>query len=184
MTSTVPFSCDGIELSDFSLKTQNFEFIHHPFNGVVKIATIKSLKSTDGNQARDHLSNERTFLAYLRTSLNLFFLALLLIQLTRYSVMHPITANLNTINEAPNSEVNSFLLNCYQLVSKYMKPISGLIFTLSIIILTTGIGRYWLIKNLIQKEDAFEELRLAMLIFISVMVVVCATIFAFLFNLK
>lgn len=106
---------------------------------------------SSGNEARDHLANERTILAYIRTSLSLILLAIVIVQI-----------NINYSNNLS------------------YKPLIIIIFTLSIITLIIGTIRYIRIQYLLNSitNDVFESgtyliiLILILLIIIIIMYII------------
>ncbi|KAH9953986.1 hypothetical protein BC827DRAFT_1144922 [Russula dissimulans] len=102
-----------------------------------------TLKNT-GSVARDHLSSERTFLAYVRTSLSFASAGVALVQLFRVSV------NVST-NDLPNSEFA---------VAPYARPLGATLIAFGMAVLALGTVRYFTIQRALP-QGLFPAARLS-----------------------
>lgn len=91
-----------------------------------------TLRNT-GSVARDHLASERTFLAYVRTSLSFASAGVALVQLFRVSV----NASANGSSASHNQLV----------VSSYARPLGATLVGFGMVVLVTGAHRYFLIQR-------------------------------------
>ncbi|KAJ7776218.1 hypothetical protein B0H16DRAFT_1302560, partial [Mycena metata] len=82
-----------------------------------------------GSVARDHLASERTFLAYVRTSLAIACAAIALVQLL-------------TLSERLNQQI----LEPIQQLERYARPIAVVTIFLAIYVLFVGVSRYFTIQ--------------------------------------
>lgn len=151
------------------------------------ITFVKSISGivTSKNPARDNMSNERTMLAYLRTSLNVFFLGVLIIQFTKHTILKPIKVSLggDLSSYDKDNEVVIFLKNISDLMNKYMNPLGGTVMTLGVIVGIIGVIRYWKIQTLLIKgPDMFEEVWALMLLITIVLVGTVATTFVLIYK--
>ncbi|OUT21318.1 40S ribosomal protein S30-B [Pichia kudriavzevii] len=142
---------------------------------IVDIIVKSSRITTAGNPSRDHMSNERTALAYIRTSLNLIILALLLLQLAKYVVIAPVT-QIETIQHLKDSyekDIFNQLVSCRHTVEKFSRPISAFIFSISLSILATGTIRYIRIFQCLSNvPDIFESgLPFQLLVFLGIVII-------------
>ena len=135
-----------------------------------------------GNPARDHLANERTILAYIRTSLNMVICGLLLLQLSKYVVVAPINglkghATLNYKQQQIYNDVIQILDCVYQ----FSKPLGGLLLGISLATLVFGGLRYMrMFQLLFSDHDVFESgLLMNLVIFFSV---IAAVVLAFVYT--
>ena len=142
---------------------------------IVDIIVKSSRITTAGNPSRDHMSNERTALAYIRTSLNLIILALLLLQLAKYVVIAPVT-QIETIQHLKDSyekDIFNQLVSCRHTVEKFSRPISAFIFSISLSILAAGTIRYIRIFQCLSNvPDIFESgLPFQLLVFLGIVII-------------
>lgn len=150
------------------------------FKWIVKCGKI----TTGGNPARDHLANERTILAYIRTALTMVIYGLILLQLSKYVIVLPITemtSNDNGVNLTEQQrELQNNALKLLDCVKKFSKPLGALILSLSLTTLVSGGIRYvrmW--KMLFSEHNQFESgLPFSLLIVLGVVVV---TVLAFVY---
>jgi len=92
-----------------------------------------------GSAARDHLANERTWLAYLRTSLALASTGVGLVQLFTISAAKSNNPSSNTrraLEQGSNSKIQRFA-----------RPLGGITVALAIIVLAIGTYRYFRIQK-------------------------------------
>lgn len=128
------------------------------FKCIVKCGKV----TTGGNPARDHLANERTILAYIRTSLTMVMYGLILLQLSKYAIVLPINEMVSNNNYGnlteQQREIYNNTLQLLDCVKKFSKPLGALIFSLSLTTLVFGGIRYvrmW--KMLFSDHDRFES---------------------------
>ncbi|KAI9510135.1 hypothetical protein F5148DRAFT_947865, partial [Russula earlei] len=84
-----------------------------------------------GSVARDHLASERTFLAYVRTSLSFSGAGVALVQLFRVSVNA-------TVNDLPGNEIA---------VAPYARPLGATLIAFGMVVLAMGTLRYFTIQR-------------------------------------
>ncbi|KAF8495797.1 hypothetical protein F5888DRAFT_1615505 [Russula emetica] len=101
-----------------------------------------TLRNT-GSVARDHLSSERTFLAYVRTSLSFASAGVALVQLFRVSV----TASANSSSASSH-------------VTSYARPLGATLIAFGMVVLVTGTHRYFLIQRALP-QGIFPAARLS-----------------------
>jgi uncharacterized membrane protein YidH (DUF202 family) len=136
--------------------------------------------TTAGNPARDHLSNERTVLAYIRTSLNMMLYGLLLVQLARYVVLKTFP---ETLSKLPPGAIYDTLQNVLLQVNKFYKPLGILVFSMALFTLAVGAFRYTRMFSLLfassegEVEDEFEGgLPVAAGVFVGVVAIAAVTL--------
>lgn len=157
--------------------------IDSDFNPMIKCIVYCGRKSKGGNPSRDHLANERTVLAYIRTSLNMIMYALILLQLAKYIVVEPVNGlKDHSILDSKQQEILDELLLMLKTVYKYSRPIGALVFAMSLVTIVFGAIRYVRIfKLLFSEKDQFESgLPFSILIFIGLVpVVILALIYTY-----
>lgn len=114
------------------------------------IEKMDPLKGPRG-ETRDHLANERTFLAYIRTGVNLILLGLEIVQLSKFCIMEPTESIVNI----QGNDVVAKLLRMRQLVSSICKPAYYTCFVFAILTMTLGVSRYFFNYTLL--EPAMDE---------------------------
>ncbi|KAE9407907.1 hypothetical protein BT96DRAFT_1033791 [Gymnopus androsaceus JB14] len=112
-----------------------------------------------GSVARDHLASERTFLAYVRTSLAIAstvdHIAIALVQLF-------------TVSSTANTGSK---------IQTYARPLGGASVCLGIIVLLVGIFRYFTVQHALTK-GTFPVARLMMAAITMVLAAIITTVFA------
>ncbi|KAI5954623.1 hypothetical protein KGF54_002399 [Candida jiufengensis] len=115
-----------------------------------------------GSVARDHMANERTFLAWLRTSLSFITLGIGVTQLFRL--------------EKPNTKVhttNSIILLANDLkgddLKKYGKPLGAIFIIIGILTLLFGFNRYFYVQKLLTK-NFYPATRLGIMVLIFLII--------------
>ncbi|TRM57509.1 hypothetical protein BD626DRAFT_439539 [Schizophyllum amplum] len=93
-----------------------------------------------GSVARDHLANERTFLAYTRTSLVIASTGVALVQL------FTISANTNAANDSSSSTSSSFTPTSPRL-AQYARPLGAATIAFGIFVLGVGLTRHLTIQR-------------------------------------
>ncbi|KAI5961379.1 uncharacterized protein KGF55_004002 [Candida pseudojiufengensis] len=109
----------------------------------IDLLDYKSLRlENKGSVARDHMANERTFLAWLRTSLSFITLGIGITQLFRL--------------EKPDTKIHTtssiiFLNNDHHsdTLKKFGKPLGGIFIIIGIITLFFGFNRYFYVQKLL-----------------------------------
>ncbi|PBK68043.1 hypothetical protein ARMSODRAFT_958561 [Armillaria solidipes] len=118
----------------------------------------------NGSVARDHLASERTFLAYVRTSLVLASAGVALVQL--FSLSSSTTSNVTTFS--PTSRA----------AHGYARPLGATAIILSLGILGVGMTRYFSIQGALTKGD-YPVARAFIAIITACLVALIALLFAF-----
>ncbi|ODV79932.1 uncharacterized protein CANTADRAFT_36246, partial [Suhomyces tanzawaensis NRRL Y-17324] len=113
-----------------------------------------------GSVARDHLANERTFLAWLRTSLSFITIGIGVTQLFRLET-----------RESPDK------LSHHSEINKYGKPLGGTFIALGIATLVLGFVRFFQVQHLLTK-NYFPASRLLVIVLIAVVFAVVVATFA------
>lgn len=129
------------------------------------------------NETRDHLSNERTFLAYIRTGGSFMAMGITIILLGRFSVKESIS-ELGNLQNLDHGEIIDKLKHDEMVVDKYCKP-SGIVVAVSgIITIICGAIRYTInFKLLDHRRNVFMSGSLfSSIIFCTLLVV---TVLAF-----
>lgn len=152
-------------------------------NLIFKLITLFGKRTTGGNPARDHLANERTVLAYIRTSLNLILYGLILLQLGKYIIVKPID-DLKITHSINNEQLKIYnnTIEMLKIVYKFSKPLGAIVFSLSLIIILFGAIRYCrMFQLLFSDHDVFESgLLFNLIIFIGVIpIIVIAFVYAY-----
>lgn len=113
-------------------------------NWFFKLVISSSEMTTSGIPSRDHLSNERTVLAYIRTGLNLVLYALIILQLAKYIVIAPLKEYSDQNNQAlvMDDDIYNDMKHLLDTVNRFTKPLGILIFCMSIFTLLVGAFRY------------------------------------------
>ncbi|KAJ3806970.1 hypothetical protein F5876DRAFT_49022 [Lentinula aff. lateritia] len=126
----------------------------------------------NGSVARDHLASERTFLAYVRTSLAIASTGVALVQLLTISVDASTNRSTTSLTTEPTS----------QRMQAYAKPLGSAFVIFSIVLLITdtffqlGLTRYFSIQNALTLNQ-FPVARLV--IIISSLILSALVIFTF-----
>ncbi|KAF8334689.1 uncharacterized protein EI90DRAFT_3049860 [Cantharellus anzutake] len=131
-----------------------------------KLDPSKTLENS-GSVARDHLANERTWLAYLRTSLALASAGVALVQLFTISAK---TSNDN------NSQDGSHL-------QRFARPLGAATVCIGIIVLGIGAQRYFRVQHALTK-GRFPPARISMGIISSLLVTTVAVTFGVLLGVR
>ncbi|KAG7441689.1 uncharacterized protein BT62DRAFT_936819 [Guyanagaster necrorhizus] len=118
----------------------------------------------NGSVARDHLASERTFLAYVRTSLVLASTGVALVQL--FSISSSTTSNVTTFS--PTSDATH----------RYARPLGATAVLLSLGILGVGMTRYFSIQEALTRGN-YPVARSFIAIIVTSLVTLIALIFAF-----
>ncbi|KZS93611.1 hypothetical protein SISNIDRAFT_383231, partial [Sistotremastrum niveocremeum HHB9708] len=111
-----------------------------------------------GSVARDHLASERTWLAYIRTSLAIASAGVALVQLFTISMQNN-----------PSDPVH---LN----IQRFARPLGSSIVLLGLIVLAIGIWRFFDVQNALTKGQ-FSPARVTVVFLSSALVVLVAVVF-------
>ncbi|KAG7868699.1 hypothetical protein KL918_001342 [Ogataea parapolymorpha] len=106
--------------------------------------------SPSGAVARDHLSNERTMLAYLRTSMSFLSLGVGVVRLAKYAIINP----LKPLNLEKYPEM---LRHDYYIATTYAKPLGALSLAAALLTLAFGMARYCIMFNRIVNSERFQN---------------------------
>ncbi|KAG7890940.1 hypothetical protein KL925_002071 [Ogataea polymorpha] len=106
--------------------------------------------SPSGAVARDHLSNERTMLAYLRTSMSFLSLGVGVVRLAKYAIIDP----LKPLNLEKYPEM---LRHDYYIATTYARPLGALSLAAALLTLAFGITRYCIMFNRIVHSERFQN---------------------------
>ncbi|KAG7841642.1 hypothetical protein KL942_001521 [Ogataea angusta] len=106
--------------------------------------------SPSGAVARDHLSNERTMLAYLRTSMSFLSLGVGVVRLAKYAIINP----LKPLNLEKYPEM---LRHDYYIATTYAKPLGALSLAAALLTLAFGLARYCIMFNRIVNSERFQS---------------------------
>ncbi|CAL1713570.1 unnamed protein product [Somion occarium] len=112
-----------------------------------------------GSVARDHLASERTFLAYVRTSLTITSMGVALVQL---------------FTIAATSQEN---------IEKYSRPLGGIIIILGLITLAIGVFRYFVIQRALV-EGNFPAARISPLLLSLALLAIIVVLFGILLAVR
>ncbi|RCK59334.1 hypothetical protein Cantr_07778 [Candida viswanathii] len=129
-----------------------------------KSATLEN----KGSVARDHMANERTFLAWLRTSLAFITLGIGITQLFRLEKPH--SKILTSSSVLPLRDTNS------DIILRAGKPLGAVFIILGIITLIFGMNRYFQVQFFLQK-DYYPATRLSIFLLIAVILIIVVTTF-------
>ncbi|KAG7721370.1 hypothetical protein KL949_001102 [Ogataea haglerorum] len=102
------------------------------------------------NVGRDHLSNERTMLAYLRTSMSFLSLGVGVVRLAEYAIINP----LKPLNLEKYPEM---LRHDYYIATTYAKPLGALSLAAALLTLAFGMARYCTMFNRIVRSERFQN---------------------------
>lgn len=105
------------------------------------ICKIAPLKAPEG-QTRDHLSNERTLLAYLRTAVNFLLCGITIIELSRFSILGTV-AKAGSLDQYDDHDIIDLLNSKLHFVDKYCRPAGILSFVTTFICLALGCWRWY-----------------------------------------
>lgn len=122
-----------------------------------------------GSVARDHMANERTFLAWLRTSLAFITLGIGITQLFRLEKPH--SKILTSSSSLPLKDSNN------DIILKAGKPLGSIFIILGIITLIFGMNRYFQVQYFLTK-DYYPATRFSIFTLISVILFIVVTTFA------
>ena len=146
------------ELNDYHLDLLNYKSI-----------TLEN----KGSVARDHMANERTFLAWLRTSLAFITLGIGITQLFRLekpnSKIHT-SSTVIPLSRAPHNGENS------QIITRFGKPLGSIFIILGILTLVFGMKRYFQVQYFLTK-DFYPATRLSIFVLISIILAIVVVTF-------
>lgn len=131
------------------------------------IGSTKSLVlENKGSVARDHMANERTFLAWLRTSLSFVTIGVGVTQLFRLeNKSTKVDINDSTIPLADDK------LGKGKAIDKYGKPLGSIFIILGIITLLMGFVRFYQVQHMLTK-NYYPATRLSIMTLIVLILVV------------
>ncbi|PBK96907.1 hypothetical protein ARMGADRAFT_718502 [Armillaria gallica] len=127
---------------------------------------INLLLTNNGSVARDHLASERTFLAYVRTSLVITSVGVAIVQL--FSV---------------SSSASSISPLSSAATQRYARPLGATAISLSLVLLIIGVTRFFSIQNALTKGK-YPVARMFIAAITTCMVALIAVIFAFVLAAK
>lgn len=140
---TGPMKQGDFQISEFTNveRDPEQEFKNHWF---FRLIISSSEMTTSGIPSRDHLSNERTALAYTRTGLNLVLYALIILQLAKYIVVAPLKEYNVGKYQTPieNDDIYNYMMHLLSTVNRFTRPLGILVFCMSISTLLVGAFRY------------------------------------------
>ncbi|OWB85327.1 hypothetical protein B5S33_g3991 [[Candida] boidinii] len=179
------------------LNLPNIDKITEPSFAEAKIRRRKSIpvkknlvdrifvfKPTDnkGSTARDQLANERTFLAYIRTTTTLLLMSVTMIQIFKHKLNTLIleylvskidelakTGSIDGDNPIGTKKIE-FINSNLKFMKIFVKPICLIFTSLSIFILITAIFRFFLNLNIMLKDNKFSIDRISMLLVFLTMI--------------
>ncbi|KAK0483675.1 hypothetical protein IW261DRAFT_1464500 [Armillaria novae-zelandiae] len=126
---------------------------------------VNVLLTNNGSVARDHLASERTFLAYVRTSLVITSVGVAIVQLFSVS---------SGTSKSPLSSVAT---------QRYARPLGATAISLSLVLLIIGATRFFSIQNALTKGK-YPVARMFIAAITTCMVALIAVIFAFVLAAK
>ncbi|SNX81829.1 uncharacterized protein MEPE_00534 [Melanopsichium pennsylvanicum] len=141
----------------------------------------------EGSVARDHLASERTFLAWLRTSLSLVSIGIAVTQLfqlpslvgtpdARLSVANYINFQQDSVVDWPENEPHVLLSQRLASIAKLGKPLGGSFILLGVIALALGCYRYFAVQTtLIRGKFIPSRIGISVIAFLVGALVVAAT---------
>lgn len=146
--------------------------------------TISVFKPTDnkGSTARDQLANERTFLAYIRTTTTLLLMSVTMIQIFKHElnilILEYLVSKVNEISKTGSIDENNstdiknleFINSNLKFMKTFLKPICLIFTSLSIFILIFAIFRFFLNLNIMLKDNKFSIDRISMLLVFLTMI--------------
>ncbi|KAG7452501.1 uncharacterized protein BT62DRAFT_925049 [Guyanagaster necrorhizus] len=118
---------------------------------------INLLLANNGSVARDHLASERTFLAYVRTSLVVTSVGVAIVQLFTISSSRPLSS---------------------AAMQRYARPLGATAISLSLALMIIGATRFFSIQNALTKGK-YPVARIFIAAITTCMVALIAVIFAF-----
>ncbi|EGV60678.1 hypothetical protein PSN45_001549 [Yamadazyma tenuis] len=119
-----------------------------------------------GSVARDHMANERTFLAWLRTSLSFITIGIGITQLFKLSSNSKVKTSGRFVNlDIPDADR----------FHKYGKPLGGIFIALGIVTLLHGFVRYFKVQHLLI-YNYYPATRKALATLIGVILAVLVTL--------
>ncbi|GME69427.1 unnamed protein product [[Candida] boidinii] len=148
------------------------------------VDSIFVFKPTDnkGSTARDQLANERTFLAYIRTTTTLLLMSVTMIQIFKHKLNTLIldylvskidelakTGSIDGDNPIGTKKIE-FINSNLKFMKIFVKPICLTFTSLSIFILITAIFRFFLNLNIMLKDNKFSIDRISMLLVFLTMI--------------
>ncbi|KAK0228587.1 hypothetical protein EDD18DRAFT_1137315 [Armillaria luteobubalina] len=126
---------------------------------------VNLLLTNNGSVARDHLASERTFLAYVRTSLVITSVGVAIVQLFSVS---------SGTSKSPLSSAAT---------QRYARPLGATAISLSLVLLIIGATRFFSIQNALTKGK-YPVARMFIAAITTCMVALIAVIFAFVLAAK
>ncbi|KAJ3888660.1 hypothetical protein GG344DRAFT_53166 [Lentinula edodes] len=165
-SSRCPFPGEATECEAANDKSQPQSLNSHPRSRNKKTFNPQLILENNGSVARDHLASERTFLAYVRTSLAIASTGVALVQLLTISVDASTNGSTTSLTTEPTS----------QRMQAYAKPLGSAFVIFSIVLLITGLTRYFSIQNALTLNQ-FPVARL--MIIISSLILGALVIFTF-----
>ncbi|ODV88046.1 hypothetical protein CANARDRAFT_56701 [[Candida] arabinofermentans NRRL YB-2248] len=139
---------------------------------VAKTSTI----SKNGAIGRDHLSNERTVLAYSRTSLGFLVLGIAIIQMSKYAIIQPIS-EVDVLSHSSSETLVTLLLQDLNVAKRYCRPLGGLCICAGLLTVLLGTVRYFYLQNMLQKSERFMSGSILILIIFFIMIPIFGLMF-------
>ncbi|KAJ3903203.1 hypothetical protein F5879DRAFT_903154 [Lentinula edodes] len=165
-SSRCPFPGEATECEAANDKSQPQSLNPHARSRSKKTFNPQLILENNGSVARDHLASERTFLAYVRTSLAIASTGVALVQLLTISVDASTNGSTTSLTTEPTS----------QRMQAYAKPLGSAFVIFSIILFQLGLTRYFSIQNALTLNQ-FPAARLV--IIISSLILGALVIFTF-----
>jgi len=125
-----------------------------------------------GSVARDHLASERTFLAYVRTSLAIASTGVALVQL--------FTISASTTGSQP---LSSAMLSRQKRIQVFARPLGATTVILGLFVLLLGLARYFMIQTALTKGK-FPVARVSMAFISVILSILVVAVFGILVELR
>lgn len=149
ITNEKPLDQPQPELPEQQQEEEQSESIKSTTWNISKYLNLQIILKNKSSVARDHMANERTLLAWIRTSLTFLTFGIGFLQFYRIEI------------KTPNYQINNELL----IIEKLTKPIGLICIILSILTLSFGTFRYFQVQNSLM-IDNYPATRLTIIILI------------------
>lgn len=169
-SSNIGNSSHDREVND-EISIKEDSLAHVPFWDKINVLQFTSITlENKGSVARDHMANERTFLAWLRTSLSFITIGIGVTQLFRLE------------HKSSSVKINSTVLALThpdeegEPIAKYGKPLGSVFIVLGIVTLIFGMLRFFKVQTMLTK-NYYPATRLLLLSLILVVLAVILVTF-------